>query len=131
MTARHPGSKEGELISPKFVVAHDGEDFFTYVMRHYKIDKDVIGAFGCDRASRTRRGLEYYPKAMYQASLHLRWRTYLGSKCLGRLHEELDIGQPFGDRESCPHLWTQLRGLGWCDMSALILYNIGIKWLFP
>jgi hypothetical protein len=104
---RHPGSKEYELVNPKFFVAHDGEDFWeeasAHVMRNYKIDKDVTVVINGDRASWTRKGLEYFPKAMYQVDrFHLKreLRTLFGkhSECLARLYEELEMPDPTGAR---------------------------------
>ncbi|MDR9786614.1 MAG: UPF0236 family protein [Peptococcaceae bacterium MAG4] len=72
-------------MNPKFFVAHDGEDFWeeasAHVMRNYKIDKDVTVVINGDRASWTRKGLEYFPKAMYQVDrFHLKreLRTLFG-----------------------------------------------------
>ncbi|MDR9787628.1 MAG: UPF0236 family protein [Peptococcaceae bacterium MAG4] len=94
-------------MNPKFFVAHDGEDFWeeasAHVMRNYKIDKDVTVVINGDRASWTRKGLEYFPKAMYQVDrFHLKreLRTLFGkhSECLARLYEELEMPDPTGAR---------------------------------
>lgn len=74
---RHPASEEYELVHPRaFALAAEGEDFWDAasreLMRHYDLEDSVVVING-DRAGWIRRGVEMFPRAIYQVDrFHLK-----------------------------------------------------------
>lgn len=74
---RHPGSEEYMLVNPRvFASTDEGEDFWDAASRelltHYDLDETVVVING-DRAAWIRRGVEMFPRAMYQVDrFHLK-----------------------------------------------------------
>jgi len=68
---RTPGSKEYELLNKTYYASFELEEFWDEASRHlyckYDIDDDTIVVINGDRAPWIREGVEYFPKAMYQA----------------------------------------------------------------
>jgi hypothetical protein len=67
---RTPSSKEYELVHKTHYLDLDSKDFWEKASRHlysrYDIDENVMVIINGDRASWIRKGVEYFPKAVYQ-----------------------------------------------------------------
>ena len=68
--ARTPSSKEYELVQKTHYLDLDSKDFWEEASRHiysrYDIDEKTMVVINGDRASWIRKGVEYFPKAIYQ-----------------------------------------------------------------
>jgi hypothetical protein len=68
---RTPSSKEYELVHKTHYLDLDSKDFWEKASRHlysrYDIDENMMVVINGDRASWIRKGVEYFPKAIYQA----------------------------------------------------------------
>ena len=68
---RTPSSKEYELVHKTHYLDLDSKDFWEKASRHlysrYDIDENTMVVINGDRASWIRKGVEYFPKAIYQA----------------------------------------------------------------
>lgn len=102
---RHSSSKEYELVNETFFSAHDQDDFWEVASRHimsrYDIDENVMVVANGDRAEWIRKGVDYFPQAMYQIDrFHLKreLRRLFGKhpECLRRLYTALESNGPTG-----------------------------------
>ena len=68
--ARTPSSKEYELVHKTHYLDLDSKDFWEKASRHlysrYDIDENTMVVINGDRASWIRKGVEYFPNAIYQ-----------------------------------------------------------------
>ena len=97
--ARSPGSKEHELVHKTHYLDLEPKDFWEEASRHlysrYDIDESTVVVINGDRASWIRKGVEYFPKAIYQVDrFHIKRdlrRLLRGTKelraCLGAVDE--------------------------------------------
>lgn len=68
---RTPGSDEYELVNKShYPEAEEAEDFWDNASRHlyslYDIDEEILVVINGDRAKWVRKGVEYFPNAIYQ-----------------------------------------------------------------
>jgi hypothetical protein len=75
--ARTPSSREHGLVGKTHYLDLDSKDFWEKASRHlysrYDIDENTVVVINGDRASWIRKGVEYFPKAIYQVDrFHIR-----------------------------------------------------------
>lgn len=96
---RHPGSSEKRLKKLSLFSSHDEDEFWEEASRHvmsrYEIDEKTVVVINGDRASWIRKGVNYFPNALYQVDrFHLNrdLRRIFGrkSECLKDLYAALD-----------------------------------------
>lgn len=120
---RAPGSAEHELMSKTHFLDMDSEDFWDEASRHlysrYKIDDEVMVVINGDRASWIKKGVEYFPRAIYQVDrFHLKRdlrRLLHGTKWLKGCLEAADAS----DTEALLGLLGQARERAKKDISDL------------
>lgn len=114
---RTPSSKEYELTYKTHYLDLDSEEFWERASRHlysrYDIDDDTMVVINGDRAGWIRRGIEYFPKAIYQVDrFHIKRdvrRVMRGAKELTACLEAVDRSDVEG----------LLRGLGQVKEKAM------------
>jgi len=94
---RSPGSEEYELVKKSHYLEADGksEDFWDNASRHlyglYDIDENTLVVINGDRARWIRKGIEYFPKAIYQVDrYHLKRELRDLLRNTGQLKEGLN-----------------------------------------
>lgn len=102
---RYAGSKDYKLKCLRQFRSHQAEDFWEEASRavysHYDVDENTVVVINGDRAHWIRKGVDYFPNAMYQVDrFHLLrdLKLWFGkhSKTYRRLVSALDSNDPTG-----------------------------------
>jgi len=107
--ARTPSSKEHDLVRKTHYLDLESKDFWERASRHlysrYDIDENVMVVINGDRASWIRKGVEYFPKAIYQVD---RFHIKRDLRKLLRGTKELKVSLDAVDRSDTETLISSL-----------------------